>query len=351
LSQTTTHQRAGHPPATVDLDVLELEHVLAEVLAEHGLSAEEAGRIAHALCDAEKCGVATHGLLRVPWYVAALDAGTVTPYVRRDLLADSPALAVLDGGHAYGYQPAWEATALAADRARAQGVGIALVRGCSEFGRAAYFVRELARQGLVGFACQNTVAQIAAPGTDVAVVGNSPLAFAAPGAHGPSFDGAYTVRSGGELHRRRLLGLPVPEEWGYLDADGNPTTDPGTAIQTAQQAAGGMKGFGIALLVETLAGALTGSEHGPVPGPGSPTVGAMVMAIDPTRAGVDLAAFDAGNEKTHEAVLSHGGAWPGSRSAAARAAAEERGTVSVARGMFDACRDVVGDRLDGVVRG
>lgn len=346
MSQTDQESRT----TPVHLEIDALTRILVERFVAAGLTEVEAARIADALCDAEKCGVATHGLLRVPWYLDALGAGTVAPYRQLPPIADNEAVAVLDGGGAYGYQPMWEATEAAAEKARRFGVGLALVRRCSEFGRAAYYVRELARQGLIGVACQNTTPQIAAPGTETVVVGNSPLAFAAPGEHGASFDGAFTPRSGGELLRRRLLGLPLPLEWGYRDSDGEPTTDPEAAFSTAQQAAGGIKGFGVALLVETLAGALSGSEHGPVPAPGAPTVGAMVLAIDPGAAAVQPEEFDAGNRTMHDAVIAAGGTWPGSRSLGAQAEADARGTVIVARGIVDACREAVGESLDEAVR-
>src|SRR5690606_7444133 len=146
------------------------------------------------------------------------------------------------GQGSLGYQPAWQGTAAAITSARDQGIGVATVRNIGEFGRAGYFTEEITRYGLVGVCCQNSSPMLAAPSTTVALLGNNPLAYAAPGEDGPRYDGAFTARSGGELLRRSILGLKVPSNWEYVDRAGRPTTDPLEALSTPQQAVGGAKG-------------------------------------------------------------------------------------------------------------
>ena len=72
-----------------------------------------------------------------------------------------------------------------------------------------------------------------------------------------------------------------------LDADGNPTTDPDAALAGSLVSAGGYKGYGIGLLVEVLAAALTGSNRSvdvpPLKTPeGAPhDLGQYYVVIDP----------------------------------------------------------------------
>ena len=64
-------------------------------------------------------------------------------------------------------------------------------------------------------------------------------------------------------------GEPIPEGWA-LDANGKPTTDPKVALEGGSllplggtEATSGYKGYGLALMVETLCGILGGASYGP----------------------------------------------------------------------------------------
>ena len=84
----------------------------------------------------------------------------------------------------------------------------------------------------------------------------------------------------------RKAGRNIPEGWA-LDADGHPTTDPEAALAGTMVPIGEAKGTALALMVEILAAALSGSafsseaasflsHEGP-----APRVGQTLIAIDP----------------------------------------------------------------------
>ena len=76
-------------------------------------------------------------------------------------------------------------------------------------------------------------------------------------------------------------------DYAALDAEGNPTTDPEVGLKGSMAPSGGYKGVGVALLVETLAaalsGALLGKDASPFSGTagGPPRTGQCFLAIDP----------------------------------------------------------------------
>jgi (2R)-3-sulfolactate dehydrogenase (NADP+) len=79
---------------------------------------------------------------------------------------------------------------------------------------------------------------------------------------------------------------PIPLGWA-LDADGQPTTDAEAALKGTLLPAGGAKGAALALMVEILAAALTGSNFAfeatsffDAKG-APPAVGQVLLAIDP----------------------------------------------------------------------
>lgn len=315
------------------------------------MSGAEAQRLVDSLLAAEQREVPTHGLLRVPWYLAALADGSVRPAGRLRVEQMSPVVAIIDGEGSYGYLPTWRATEIASDMSREFGVGVVGVRDIAEFGRAGYYTELAARRGAVAVVCQNTIPLIAAPGSDSAVYGNNPLSFSAPGPTAPVFDGAFTPRSGGELRRRALLGERIPLSWGYRDEHGDATTDPARAMAVAQQAVGGAKGFGMAMLVDLLAGIMTSSASGPHVPAGAPAVGAMVIAMDPGRFGVDEDAMAAAFAAAAGAVHAGGGRWPGDRARTALEASLRRGTIRVPEPIYLAVREVIGVSMDRCVRG
>ncbi|MCU1503289.1 MAG: ureidoglycolate dehydrogenase [Ilumatobacteraceae bacterium] len=319
----------------------ELLSMLTAAFLSAELSAEEAGRIADSLVHSELEDVPTHGVLRVPWYIDALRAGRYRPVRDLAITTTAAGVALIDGQGALGYLPTWRAVEAAIGMARNNGIAAVGVRNIAEFGRAAYYTAEAARHGCIAVICQNTMALLGPPGGTVATHGNNPLAYSAPGDDAPIFDAAFTPRSGGELRRRAMLGIPLPLAWGYIDGNGAPTTDPSVAAQTVQQAIGGAKGFGLAVLVDLLAGILSGAKSGHEIVPGVAEVGAFVLVIDPAAFGTaDSVADKLSASATF--VRNTGGRWPGDRAKQAKAAHLERGFVEIPAPIWQAAMDAIG---------
>src|SRR5438105_14962898 len=106
---------------TVDASLL--ENAVAGILRACGAPGEEAGTVAAHLVDAEVCGVPSHGLIRVPQYVAAVEEARVVPGAAPRVLAETTSTAVLDGQHGFGQVLARRAMDVALDRAERTGVG------------------------------------------------------------------------------------------------------------------------------------------------------------------------------------------------------------------------------------
>lgn len=323
----------------IEIGIDELRARVAEAFAPV-LRAEEAERITDALVDAECAGVPTHGVLRVPWYLDGLRSGVYSQAGRVTVTRPARGVAQLDGHGSLGYLSTWSAVDHAIAAAAECGIGIATVRGVGEFGRAGYYAAEAARRGFVAVVGQNTLPLLGPPGATVATHGNNPLAYSAPGADAPLFDAAFTPRSGGEVRRRAILGLSLPEEWGYVDAAGRPTTDPDQVAGAVQPAVGGAKGFGIAVLVDLLAGVLAGAESGHLVVPGTAAVGAFVIGLDPAAFGGVEPIAEALSASAHY-VRAHGGRWPGDRAKQARADHRARGAVTVPRAIWSAMEDAI----------
>jgi (2R)-3-sulfolactate dehydrogenase (NADP+) len=131
-------------------------------------------------------------------------------------------------------------------------------------------------------------------------LGTNPIAFAAPlpGEGTPPLvvDLALTVAARGKIVAAQTDGRTIPHDWAH-DARGRPTTDPTEALGGTLLPIGGAKGAALALMVEVVAAALTGSAFGWEASSmfddrgGPPNVGQTIIAIDPRRVCADR--FDA----------------------------------------------------------
>jgi hypothetical protein len=70
---------------------------IAEVFVACGVSREVADIVAEHLVDAELCGVVSHGVIRVPQYVRALEEGQIKAGAQLRLTGESGSTARFDG--------------------------------------------------------------------------------------------------------------------------------------------------------------------------------------------------------------------------------------------------------------
>src|SRR3954453_1126360 len=108
--------------------VRKLTVLVIRVSLRHGVSADNPRPLAETVVAAERDGTASHGLLRLPGYVATLKSGWVdgTPV---PVVSDAaPGLVATDAQNGFA-QPALRASAkLLRDKAKRQGIAAAAIR-------------------------------------------------------------------------------------------------------------------------------------------------------------------------------------------------------------------------------
>ena len=212
---------------------------------------EDARLVASVLVWANLRGVDSHGVLRIPGYLARLDNGLTNPRPDMKLVTDAPAAAVLDADSALGQIALARASSLALGKASETGLGACFIRRTTHMGAIGYFALEIAAEGMAAVLLGSSRPNMIYPGAKAAGVSTSPIAIAAPGAeHAPlMLDMATATASVGKIAHARQSGLPLGEGWA-VDAEGQPTTDPSKAAHTTPL--GGHKGGGLALMFECL---------------------------------------------------------------------------------------------------
>lgn len=308
------------------------EALAARALATAGANAGMARLTAEALVGAEIEGQAGHGLSRVPMYAGFLREGRARGDAVPRLAAARGGMALVDAANGLAYPALALAEAEAAARARAHGLAFAAVTNSHHAGALALPVRRLAEAGLVALAFANSPAAMPVPGGRRPLLGTNPVAAAFPRRAAPPLlvDLALAEAARGKIMLAAREGRAIPAGWA-LDAEGNPTTDPGAALSGAMLAIGGPKGAALALVVELLCVALGGAGYAFeadsffAPSPNPPRLGQALLALDPgALTGPD--AFAERMEAMVAAMLADTGVrLPGARREALRAAARRDG--------------------------
>jgi LDH2 family malate/lactate/ureidoglycolate dehydrogenase len=257
-----------------------------EALTRVGVPPDDARLLAESLVIAERWGHASHGMLRLPWYIARLRSGAMAAVTRWDLVVDHGAIAVMDGHDGIGQVLANEAVRLGIDRARAHGVSAVAVRNSNHFGTAAYFTRKCAQKNCVALLATNASPAMAPWGGRVKAIGTNPWSIAAPaGRRGVVvMDMANTAVARGKIYAAAERNERIPASWA-ADENGVPTADARTAIQGLLLPMAGHKGYVVSFMMDVLAGVLTGSQFGvSVAGPYEPTrksgCGHLLITLD-----------------------------------------------------------------------
>jgi LDH2 family malate/lactate/ureidoglycolate dehydrogenase len=247
----------------IDVPAEMLMQFVAQLFAAVGVPPHAARTVAEGLVEADLQGLQSHGVMLTDMYIARLQSGSVSRRDKAQRVSDQGAMVVLDAGHALGHVTGAEAMSIAVDKAREHGAGIVAVRHGFHFGAARRFALQAAERDCIGIVCCNTRPLMPAPGGAEALVGNNPLAIAIP-TDDPVplvLDMATSEAAMGKIRMAEKTGEPIPAGWA-VDAEGMPTTDPGAAIAGMLLPAGGPKGFGLALMLDLLAGLLSGGAAG-----------------------------------------------------------------------------------------
>ena len=239
-----------------------LRRAVTEALAREGVPPHVREVEAELMVEAELHGVPSHGLLMLPRLIAGLKARRANPDPHLRVLRESGAVCVIDGDRGPGRYVGIQGMRAAVERARRFGIGACLMTETTHWGRAHAYACMAAGEGFVGLCTTNAIPNMLAPGSSRPVLGNNPLAIAAPRGGGRRpivLDIAMSQAALGRVATAEREGQGVPLGWG-LDGNGQPTSS-AAAILSSQNLLpmGGHKGAGLALMMEILTAALGGS--------------------------------------------------------------------------------------------
>ena len=259
MSRSNTDQR---------LKVDAAYQLVQRIFAAAGLPQADAAVVSDNLIQADLRGHSSHGISRARVYCNRIRDGLVAREPMIKVIHETPAAFHLDGGHGMGAVVAAKAMSMCVEKARSSGIAMCSVRAGTHFGIASYYTMQAASNDMIGYACSNAPATMAPWGGIVPMLGTNPFSMSAPaGKHRPIvLDSSSSIVARGKINLAEIEDRPIPPGWA-IDKEGRPTTDATEALEGSVLPFGAHKGYGIALMIDILAGVLSGAGYGRRLGP------------------------------------------------------------------------------------
>jgi hydroxycarboxylate dehydrogenase B len=259
-----------------------------------GATPANARRVTESLVSSSLSGHDSHGVIRFVQYTKAIEDGQIDPKGQPKIIKETATSALVDGAWTFGQVGAEVATRIAVEKARSQGIALTALVKAQHIGRLGEYSEMAYEAGVIGMVFAGGFAGTAGTSTPgVAPYGGArgvfstnPLSFGVPTGEMPPVmvDFATSAVAGGKISLARAKGEQLPPN-SILDRDGNPTTDPEDYYAGGMMTTfGGHKGYGLAVVIELLGQAMTGSLDYQ-DGSGDPvyaTAGSVFIAISPT---------------------------------------------------------------------
>ena len=276
---------------TTSLSLHEIYDLAKKTLLFNGCDEENASILSDTIMRAERDGSLSHGLFRLPAYVASLKSKKVNGNARPQVQKISSSIIKVLGNSAFAPMVLKVGLPELIKLAKETGVAVLAITNSHHMAALWPETEAIAEAGLVGFACTSYKPMVAPAGAKKALFGTNPISFAwpRPGKTPVVYDMATAAMAMGEVMVAARDGHKVPLGTG-LNKDGKETTDPkeitkgGVLLPFA-----GYKGSAIAMMVELLAGALVGetfsyetAEKDNNDG-GPPKGGEFILAISPEK--------------------------------------------------------------------
>ncbi|MDE0315598.1 MAG: Ldh family oxidoreductase [Candidatus Poribacteria bacterium] len=252
-----------------NLTAEELTDICLNVFEKLNIPTSEAEIVTRSMVDANRVGHDSHGVIHLPKYVRELEEGVIQPGAPIETLHESASIAVLDGNWAFGPVIATRAVELAIQKAKQTDISSVAVSRCNEVGRLGGYACLAADAEMIGLLMANDHGGgtcVAPHGGIEGRLSTNPIACAVPieGQNPIVLDMSTSVVASGKIRVKQHQNEALPDGW-LINIEGESTTNTEDFYRVPPAAIlpfGGIaahKGFGLSVIVDILAGALTGA--------------------------------------------------------------------------------------------
>ena len=290
----------------------------AKLLANSGVPSDKAELTARAIVASDVWGNASHGVIRLPFYLKRIESGGVNPEAELRIISARGAIVGMDGNDGLGHWQLWEAAALGVQKAKEFGISLISVKNSSHSGALGVYLYPALDAGQIALVFTNGPAVMPAVGGSSPLLSTSPIAAGIPAKPPIIIDLATSAVARGKIAAAAKNGESIPEGWA-VDRDGNPITDAKAALQGMLAPLGGAKGFALGLMVEALSAGLSGGAlstdvkdmYNAADDASAQSISHTVITVDPNDLG-DAASYT-DFQKMSAQITASGGRVPGAK--------------------------------------
>jgi uncharacterized oxidoreductase len=244
-----------------------LRDFIQQLFERVGSESKEAERIAFYLVQSNLTGHDSHGVIRAPYYIDYVKNDQTRTNQSLSVIFQTDSMAIVDGNFGFGQVIGEQAMQLGIDMAKKHGIATVSLRNSAHLGRIGDWPTMVADAGMASFHFVNTSGYglLVAPfgGIDRRLSAN-PIAAGVPveGKKPIILDISTCAIAEGKLKVALNKGVEV-EPGCIMDNAGNAITDPAqfyTDPPGVLLPFGGHKGYGLSVIAEMFAGALTGNS-------------------------------------------------------------------------------------------
>lgn len=286
------------------------------LLMASGVEQEQAFITARSIVISDLWGNASHGLMRLGFYLKRLSAGGINAKAKLTERSSSPAVTVLDGENGLGHWQLWEAAERGVKVAKSQGISLISIANSNHCGALGVYLYPALDAKAISLIFSNGPAVMPAVGGNRPLLSTSPIAAGIPSDHPMIVDLATSAVARGKIAAKAKEGGTIPEGWA-VDREGNAITDAKEALNGMLAPLGGAKGFALGLVVESMvAGITSGALSTEIPDMFNENDDAKGQKISHSVITIDLDAIsgDGGRERLNKlasSITESGGRRPG----------------------------------------
>ena len=187
--------------ATETLTLEEMRALAIRCFAANGCDERNAVPVADSMTAAERDHCLSHGLFRLPGYVAGLRAGVINGHACPEVHTASPGVLRVAGDHAMAPVAHEACFGALAEEAKRRGIAFAGLQRVHHFSALWVEIEALAEEGLCALACTSYLPVMTPAGGSTPLLGTNPVAFGwpRPDARPMVFDMATAAMARGEI--------------------------------------------------------------------------------------------------------------------------------------------------------
>lgn len=168
------------PGSYISVPHTALQALVAQLGETVGLSAEKAALLAEMLTANDLRGVFSHGTTQMATYARLLRDGMLNNQPAVYVVKETPVSVLVDGDGGLGYFPSHMATQILIEKAKSQGIAIALTRNHGHFGAAGLYSRMTLPHDLLCFVTSGHQLNLQPGEPLLSAAGGSPMSFSSP---------------------------------------------------------------------------------------------------------------------------------------------------------------------------